>query len=150
MKKKITTRKNGTRRVQLDCSKPILTDQSMKNSTDINAMMRQYQKTGIPPQLKQKVGDYRDNVGMPTLEEAHDQVEYAKNLFYELPAAIRRRMNNDPTKLPAFMQDTDNHELLVKHGLLEKTSVEGDVNPSQAPRSPKGEETSPEESEASE
>jgi hypothetical protein len=123
MKKKTTVRPNGTRRVQLDCSKPKLTDQSDAAAADINNIMKVYQKTGILPENKQKIAYYVDNTNIPSLEEAHSLIENAKEAFMGLPSAVRKLMDNDPTKLVGFIQNPENEDILLKYGILEKQEV---------------------------
>jgi phage internal scaffolding protein len=106
------------KRVQVDCSSPKLTDQSYKKSADINNIMKQYQKTGILPNVQQKVANYIDNTNIPSLEEAHNIIQSAKSLFKELPSNIRKMIDNDPKKLLGYLQDPKNEEFLVKEGVL--------------------------------
>ena len=103
-----------------DFSKPVKTDQSAKNMSDINNIMEIYSKTGVLPQTKQKIAQYIDNTEIPSLMEAHEQIAHAKQLFMELPARLRKQMDNDPRQLETFITDPENTEVLTKYGLLEK------------------------------
>jgi hypothetical protein len=115
----ITNHSELRRRVSLDCSKPVLTDQSQKAMTDINNIMLAYSKTGLLPSQTQKLAYYIDNTEIPSLEEAHKLISDAKNMFYELPAQVRKLMDNDPTKLVSFINDEENKDILIKYGILE-------------------------------
>ena len=42
----------------------------------------------------------------------------------ELPSDVRKLMGNDPAKLHEFLNNKENHELLVKRGILNETKVE--------------------------
>lgn len=106
------------RRVSIDCSEPVLTDQSWKQSSDINNIMAQYMKTGLLPETQGRIGQYIDNTLMVPLEVAHKRLTEAKELFYELPAQVRRLMDNDPTRLDSFLTDPDNYDILVKHEII--------------------------------
>lgn len=107
------------KRVQIDCSQPVLTDQSAKKMCDINNIIMQYQKTGLLPHLSDQVGRYVDNTLAIPLEEAYERLSDAKHLFYQLPAQVRKLMDNDPAQLESYIQNPDNHSILVKYGVLE-------------------------------
>lgn len=125
------------KRVQLDCSSPKITDQSSKAMCDINNIMAQYAKTGLFTHLSKDVGQYIDNTLAIPLEQAHDMLMEAKDLFYQLPAQVRKLMQNDPTQLNEFISDPDNHPILIKYGLIELRTTpktdEGVQTPSPAP-----------------
>ena len=117
---KKTIRKNKTRRIQIDCSEEKLTDQSYAKAADINNIMANYHKTGVLPQTREKLARYIDTTEIPSLIEAHELIEQSKNMFMELPAHIRKLMDNDPTKMESFIKNPENHDTLVKYGLLVK------------------------------
>jgi hypothetical protein len=133
-KRIVKKRENGFRRVQIDCSEPKITDQSDAKAADINNIMKTYQKTGIFPEVNDRIGQYIDNTDMPSLEEMHDQAVKAKSLFMELPSALRKLMDNDPTKMAEFISDPSNIEICKKYGILKinKVASEQDV-PSSPP-----------------
>ena len=116
--KTITKRKNGTRRVQLDVSEPQITDQSGKQAADINTIMDQYRKTGMLPQQTVAIPKYQDNTGIQSLEEAFNVVNSAVEQFEQLPAEVRRLMDNDPAQLENFISDEKNADTLKKYGLI--------------------------------
>lgn len=120
MRKKFTNDSQQRKRVSLDVSKPVLTDQSSKNMSDINNIMLQYQKTGLLPVQQEKVAQYIDNTLAMPLEQAHELIRDARTMFAELPAPIRKLMDNDPTNLVSFLNDSDNKEILIKHGVIEE------------------------------
>ena len=119
---KISNQTELRRDVSIDCSKPILTDQSFKNACDINNIMAQYAKTGLLPQGATQEPRYIDNTQIPTLEEAYRVVNQANQAFYDLPATIRRLLDNDPSQLENFVANPENREILEKHGLIVKKS----------------------------
>ena len=57
-------------------------DQSYKNVSDINNIMKQYQKTGILPNVKEKLARYADVSQVPTVEEAHDIIFKQKRYLW--------------------------------------------------------------------
>lgn len=115
----ITNHTELRKRHSIDASSPKKTDQSGKNMSDINNIMDQYMKTGLLPVTQTKVAQYIDNTEIMSLEQAHDQIQHAKELFYELPATIRKLMDNDPTKLHSFITDKENYDILVKYKMIE-------------------------------
>lgn len=117
------------RRTTLDCSEPKITDQSFKRLCDVNVIMENYAKTGMFSHVNSKEPKYIDNTTIPNLEEAFDIVTRAENLFYELPAEIRKLMDNDPSKLESFVFDQANKEMLLKHGIIteQKTPQKTDI-----------------------
>lgn len=105
-------------RVKIDCSKPVLTDQSFKKSQDINNIMKQYSKTGILPSTREHLARYVDNTQVLSIEEAHEVIKNANEMFMQLPADIRKLMDNDPSKMVEYIKNPNNKEILVKHGVL--------------------------------
>lgn len=124
---KTTLRKtNGTRRVQIDCSEEKVTDQSYAKSTDINNIMANYHKTGVLPHTRENLARYIDNTEIPSLIEAHELIEGAKSMFMELPAHIRKLMDNNPQNMESFIRNPENTETLVKYGLIVENKSSGD------------------------
>lgn len=126
MKQKFISTNHAERRIRvsLDCSSPVLTDQSSKKSSDINHIMLQYSKTGLLPVDQHKVASYMDNTEIPDLMEAQEQIRAARSLFMELPAKIRKMMDNDPVNLVGFLNDPENHDILKKHNILKEKEKE--------------------------
>lgn len=115
---KITNHHELRRDVSIDCSEPILTDQSFKNSCDINVIMASYAKTGMLPQSTTQEPRYIDNTTIPNLEQAFSIVNTATEMFFDLPPTIRKLMDNDPSKLESFVMDPKNKNLLIQEGII--------------------------------
>lgn len=128
---------NPRKRIQLNASEPKITDQSGKKQCDINNIMAQYAKTGMFTHLSKSVSQYIDNTLVIPLEDAHQIMSDAKDLFNQLPAQIRKLMDNNPQNLNTFISDPNNQDILIKHGLLTlrkaKITDEGGKPPSQPP-----------------
>jgi len=103
-----------------NCSEPILTDQSYKKSTDINVIMSQYAKTGMLPQYPSKNPVYIDETLIPDVLTSFNVVNRAQELFQELPAIVRKAMDNNPALMENFIADPENTHFLLKHGVLTK------------------------------
>jgi phage internal scaffolding protein len=107
-------------RKQYVCKDESRTIQADAKLANINNIMDRYLKTGVLPQVQQKVAMYIDNTKLPDFLEAHNLIIEAKNLFMELPAHVRKLMDNDPAKLESFIKDPNNREILEKYGVIEK------------------------------
>lgn len=118
MTTKTMTREQKRELTGVRCNHPKLTDQSQAAAADINNIAAQYQRTGILPQPT-KIPKYQDNTQAPTLEDAFRAVSEAKSAFQNLPASIRKLMDNDPAKMEAFISNPDNADILLKHGIIE-------------------------------
>ena len=117
MTKKKPERKRA--RVHAKISGVSKTDKSMAKATDINTIVKTYQKTGVLPQGRR--GYYADISNIPlSLNEAFSIVEDACDAYNELPAQIRKQMGNDPSKLEEFVNDENNYDILVEHGIINK------------------------------
>lgn len=128
MEKIITRRANGSMRVLTQNTKPSRTNQSFKEQSDVNNIMRQYQKTGELP-LSKKIGQYLDGTTVPEYQQAIQTVMDANSAFEQLPAKLRDRFNNDPAKLLAFVQDPSNRDEAVFLGILSKNEPSQTTTP---------------------
>lgn len=120
MKLKKIKRENGTYRLASVPNGASMTDQSDKNYLDINNIMKNYAKTGLLPQFKEKVAHYIDATVLPSYMEAHKQIQDAKELFQQIPSPIRKLMDNNPENLEKFLKDPNNKDILLKYGVLEE------------------------------
>lgn len=93
-------------------------DQSFAKACDINHIMAQYQKTNMLPHVSNQIPQYIDNTEIMDYGSAFNFVRKSLDLFRELPAEIRKEMDNKPENLPEFLSNPKNHDLCVKHGLF--------------------------------
>lgn len=122
-------------RQSVNLGKKQITDQSYKKMCCINSIVANYQKTGILSHQKQKIAQYIDNTKIPSLMDAQELLRDAKESFLALPSQIRKLMDHDPTKLVEFIQNQENQELLVKHGIIElreKVEPKNSADPTKA------------------
>lgn len=104
-----------------------LTIGSAKDECDINLILDTYKKTGKLPNTV--VGQsfmarnpmYGDFSGITDYTSIRYKLDEAERQFMELPAHIRKRFDNDPQKLVAFLSDERNREEAEELGLIEKT-----------------------------
>lgn len=118
LNQKITTRKNGTLRVQSINEEPTMTQQQFKDECDINNIMKKYSSTGQFTHLTSKQGVYADFTMITDYREMLETVQYAQDAFMSLPAEMRKRFDNDPGKLLEFIQDSNNYEEALTLGLV--------------------------------
>lgn len=113
-------RENGSYRLAHKPEGSSMTDQSDKNYLDINNIMKNYAKTGLLPQFKEKVAQYLDMTQIPSYIEAHEQITHAKNLFEQLPSEVRKLMENKPENLEKVLSNPDYKQIMQKYGLIKK------------------------------
>lgn len=98
-----------------------LTEQHHTKDADINTIVRRFGITdgAIPPAVldPKYYGDFSDVVDFKTSLE---RVRQAEENFRSLPADIRNRFNNDPTRLYQWVTDEANADAAVELGLLSK------------------------------
>jgi len=93
-----------------------LTEQNHKDETDINNIVRKYNKTGLIDHLNQFEKQYGDMTGYD-YQDAMNTVAAANTMFEGLPSAIRNKFDNDPAKFINFVDDESNADKLVEMGL---------------------------------
>lgn len=98
---------------------PGKTDQSFKESCDINTIIRQNKRgeeiTHVAREMRE-MGDFNPSMDMKT---ALDQVNAATESFMELPSYIRKEMGNSPVKFLEFIENPENRERAITLGLIE-------------------------------
>jgi phage internal scaffolding protein len=94
-----------------------LTEQSHKKETDMNYILREYTRTGLVRHAKNNEGKY-DDIAVQDFQEAMITVANAKTMFEELPAAIRKRFNQNPAEFLGFVQNPANLNEMQKMGIL--------------------------------
>lgn len=127
--KKIELRANGRKRVTTVPVGPSCTQQQFKKQTDINNIMARYAKTGQLPADIIRQGTYADVSQIPDLLEATRLVNQAHIDFMALPPEIRNKVQNDPTKLVAYLQDPANDAEAVRLGLKVKKETAPEPTP---------------------
>lgn len=96
------------------------TKQQFVEDSDINTIMRKYEKTGIlDPRLQRGPGSYGDFSSATDYHTSLNQVVEAQAAFYDLSSTIRARFHNDPGELLDFLDDPANRDEAVKLGLVE-------------------------------
>lgn len=116
---------------QSDPNSQSMTNQSDKESTDINIQFAKYEKTGLVTDLltgqtrRPMYGDFSDVGDFHALQSTMARVTQS---FMALPASIRTRFQNDPAQLVDFLADPKNDPEAIKLGLKPDASPDPDPN----------------------
>lgn len=122
--KKITKRANGQVRVQTINDEPSLTQGQYKDMTDVNKIMEKFRKTGSISHINNRTqGVYADLTNIPDYEGSLNSVLRAQKAFSDMPAKVRERFNNDPSKLIEFLSNPANKKEGIDLGLLKQEPV---------------------------
>lgn len=105
------------KKVTLACKDPSLADPAQAAETDINNIMKKYEKTGVITHINEAIPQFGDVSKLGDYQACLHQVMQAEQLFSELPARVRERFLNDPAQFIAFMDDEKNLEEAIKLGL---------------------------------
>lgn len=120
----------NTIQVGHDCIGETRTVQYFKDECDINTIMSKYQSTGVIEHLTKRQGGYGDVSAATCYQDALDIIERAEDEFSQLPSSIRSKLDNDPAKFLAWINDPANLDEMVELGLAIKHQVSGDDDPS--------------------
>jgi len=104
--------------------------QSMKDQCDINFIMSRYLRSGNIDWASKHQGSYGD-IEPLDFHEAMGIVAKAKEMFADLPSAVRKRFSNEPRSFLEFLHDPANQAEARKLGLAAREAP-------QAPSSPGG------------
>lgn len=112
----------------LTCKDPSLAQQSAKEESDINTIVRRFGLTGELPNgvRAPQYGDFTDAVDY---HSALNAVRAADAAFLQLPADLRARFNNDAGAFVDFCSNAENREEAKKLGLIVGSSGEPTINP---------------------
>lgn len=131
MKRDITERPNGRKRVQQSTVGESRTEQAHANEVDINAIVSRYTKSGMLPPGRSNPS-YGDFTGVVDFHTAQQAVVEAREEFMKLPAQVRKYFDNDPGKLISFLENEENREEAIRLGLVEERPVAEPVGPQTA------------------
>lgn len=114
------------------CKEKSATRQSEAEASDINFIMKRYEKTGVLP-VATREALFMDVSNFGTFHEALQHVEEARSAFDALPPKVRARFQNDPVAFVDFCSTPGNRDELVQLGLVEETAAQPVVAPQAAP-----------------
>ena len=102
-------------------TEPSLTQQHFAEECDINNIVEKYMISGVlgdplaSPSASPMYGDYSS---VEDFHTAQTIIAHATQSFDLLPAALRKRFNNDPAQLLSFLEDESNRDEAIKLGLV--------------------------------
>lgn len=99
-----------------------MTKQAHKDECDVNTIVGRYRTSGFMPHVNIKRPVYEDFSNADDYLSALNKVKAAQELFDGLPARVRARVDNDPAKLIAFVEDPANEAELIELGMLPPVS----------------------------
>ena len=121
-------------RIGFETSGDSLTQQHMKDETDIRKIIDKYDRTGLIGHVQRGVARYGDFSEVNEYREALDLVANANATFAELPAAIREKFGNDAGAFLEFATNPDNLSEMQEMGLANKPDEVSDApSPSETP-----------------
>lgn len=142
-------------RVLSDTSGDTMTKQSAKAECDVNNIIRQFDRDGVLPHLRDTIPEYvvfteDELVGSAGFDyhQALNVVRAAQDGFEALPAELRKRFHNDPGEFVAFVDDPANRDEAVELGLVRRRPPAEAVREDPAPDVQPVEEAPPAASEA--
>ena len=105
----------------LVCEEPTRAQQHHKDECDINIILERFGKTGQVP-VNAISGTYGDFSGVHDYHTAMNALIASESEFAALPAQMRTRFDNDPSKLIEFLDNPQNKAEAEKLGLINTTS----------------------------
>jgi Chlamydia-phage Chp2 scaffold (Chlamy_scaf). len=93
------------------------TVQSEKDRTEINNVIRRYNKTGLIDHVAKGRAMYGDFTEINEYQENLNMIMKAEASFAALPSEIRKKFDNDPGQFFEFATNPENEQKLVEMGL---------------------------------
>jgi len=116
------------KRVQFSSNLPSRTQQHFKDQCNINSILDRYKKTGHLSHVRGASPQYGDFSLFTDLKSSIDKVSAASESFNSLPAPLRKRFQNDPTRLIDFVSNPSNYQEAASLGLVPKVIPEAPKN----------------------
>lgn len=116
------------------CKEKSMARQSEFESSDINAIMKRFEKTGVLP-MDTRPALFQDVSEIGSYRDALETMRLAEEGFMALSPAIRDKFGNDPVAFLDFTSRPENFAELQAMGILEAPDTPKDVAPA-APAAP--------------
>lgn len=122
-----TKPRNGITRVQTSITGATRTEQSHRDLVDINQIMKRFRTTKLLPQ-RANDGFYGDISEMEDYLSMKTKIAKAEQNFDMLPADVRKKFENKPANLLAFLEDDNNYDEAVELKILPDLPLEDRSN----------------------
>lgn len=116
---------------------PGLTEQSHKDSCDINKIMERYEVSGLVPVNSDQVPQFGDFSQVTDYQTALNLVIEAQESFDQLPAAVRKEFDHDPGLFLSALEDPQKRQRLVELGVFVEAKAQTGSE-DKAPQPPSG------------
>lgn len=133
MSRKIHSLYDRPKSKKLSFSKPSMTKQSFRDESNLNNIMKRFEKTGQLPNLISQdpsFGDFSDPI---SYQDSLNLVIKAGEQFAALPSRVRDRFGNDPQQFLMFVNDASNVDEMIRMGIAKKTDSQPDLTPKSKP-----------------
>ena len=132
-------------RVKTKNTLPSRTKQSFKDETDINFIMRKFEKTGMLEHRNEHQGNYGDYTNFEDYQTSMNSILAAQEAFASVPSRIRKEFDNDPATFLRFVQNPENVDKMIEMGLATRTNLKPGIEggEAQSPSPAEGFEPSP-------
>lgn len=104
---------------QLVCGDSRVKPEFAKRS-DIKDIVARYKKTGMIENVRRQQPVFADVSSLGDFHVVAGKLAMASQAFAQLPAVVRKRFDNKPSELIAFIQDKANLDEAIKLGLVAK------------------------------
>lgn len=98
-------------------TQPSLAQQQFKDEVDVNNIARQFGLTGRLP-TPVYMPTFEDFLDVEDFQGALHAIQRADASFHAMPAKVRERFQNDPTRFVEFCSDARNREEAAQLGLM--------------------------------
>lgn len=117
------TRFNHNPSVGVTSVNPSLTQQQFKEECDINLILARFTRTGVIDSVAAGQAIYGDFSNVQDYQTAQNSLLAAQQAFDSLDSSVRKRFNNNPAELLAFMDNPDNAAEAFELGLINSSPV---------------------------
>lgn len=124
-----STIRTGNQRtsVGLECPPETRTKQEFRDECNINNVVAQHAVTGQFTHVSAVMPEYGDFSNVSDYQEACNQIKAAELSFAQLPATVRKRMDNDPAVFIEFLEDPANQAEAEQLGLVDPPPKPADI-----------------------
>jgi hypothetical protein len=125
-KLKISTQYDHHKIPGLKCTEPSKTQAQFADDADINQILTRYRNLDLEPSPDRPppiFGDFSDE-RITDYHKAMQTITGIDELMHQLDARVRKRFNNNPAEILAFVADVNNRAEAEELGLIDKPPVE--------------------------